>query len=165
MQTAPGHKAHLWLCSSIFSVVTRQLAIPSLAVLTGVKHKYFLFPMPFFIQRKDFFAFWSHIILCRHFVDSLSPDTTLTHLEKYHSSLSIAHCCSPKVSLVSKVKPLPVSWRAAAVLTCLSLCAALPDCLRGCHLRGTATALSHSYLPHHCHQMFGAAVTVETFSD
>lgn len=119
--------------------------------------------MPFLYKEKTSLLF-GRTLFCAVtlFVDSLSPDTTLTHLEKYHSSLSIAHCCSSKVSLVSKVKPLPVSWRAAVVLTCLSLCAALPGCLRGCHLRGTATALSHAYLPDHCHQMFGAAVTVET---
>lgn len=86
MQTAPGHKADLWLCSSIFGVVellTRQLAIASLAVLTVVKHKYYsrykmtLSHAFFFLYKEKTSSLFGRTLFCAVtlFVDSLSPDT------------------------------------------------------------------------------------------
>lgn len=118
MQTAAGHKADLWLRSSIFSKVeslTRHFTVASLAVLTDVKHKYcaryqmivfHTLSVFVFLQRK---TSWSHfsfhyfvLSLClfaglqNQIVSHLTADTTLTHPVKYHSTLSIAHCCSQK---------------------------------------------------------------------
>lgn len=92
----------------------------------------------------------------------------LTKLVWYHPTLPLAHHCPRQVSPISKVNLLPVSWRAAMVLTRLSLCATLPGCLRGWHLRGTdhdsvTLFQSPTVLPECYHQMFCAAATLATW--
>ncbi len=97
-----------------------------------------------------------------------SPSIPLTNLVWYRPTLPLAHHHPRQVSPISKVMPLRVSWRAAMVLTRLSLYATLPACLGGWHLKGTdhgSVTLfpSPTVLPECYHQMFWAAATLATW--
>lgn len=97
-----------------------------------------------------------------------SPPISLTNLVWYRPTLLVAHHRSRHVSPISKVKSLPVSWRATMVLTRLSLYATLPARLRCWHLKGTdhgsvTLFLSPTVLPECYRQMFWAAATLATW--
>lgn len=72
----------------------------------------------------------------------------LTNLVWNYPTPLLAHRRPQQVSPISKVKPLTVSWRAAIVLTRLSLYATPLSRLGDRHLNGTDRSTAHSsYLP------------------
>lgn len=124
-----------------------------------------------FLQCLSLFVWWIRYIKNwkeAWFPSLSSPSIPLTNLVWCYPSLTLAHHRPRQVSPISKVKPLHVSWRAAMVLTRLSLYATLPACLRGWHLKGTdhgsvTLFLSPTVLPECYHQMFWAAATLATW--
>lgn len=80
-----------------------------------------------------------------------SPSIPLTNLVWYCPTPPLAHHRPRQVSPISKVKPPRVSWRAAMVLTRLSLYATLPARLpRGLTSQGYRPWLCHSLPVSHC---------------